>query len=90
MRMTLQDVAQTMLDRYGFFVVKALRPQRIGVVREEEINAGYTHGILAETERFTAKFKIIAEATREDVAKQDAIIGIVSEGHAYCYRAVAE
>jgi hypothetical protein len=88
--MNMREVAQAMLNQQGFFVVRSSRPQAIGTVREVEIKPGYTNGAIAKGDRLVAKFKIVAKATPEDIAKQDAFIGITSESNEYCYRAVAE
>jgi hypothetical protein len=83
--MTVQQICQTMLDRYGFFVVCNPTPHLIGEVIEDEVGASYGTPMLA-------KFKLVAEATEDDLALQLALMGRKRDPliQAWMYKAVAE
>lgn len=85
--MSPREVAQTMLDKYGFFVVCYQQPIEIGSVQTKQIGMEPV-----SSEVFTAQFYISNQATEEDLALQCAIMGIDSKflPTGFIYRAVAE
>lgn len=89
--MTMQKVAQTMLDRYGFFVVNAPREHKVGEVIDCNLKPGFTEGVIPQSERLSVKCVLVAVATADDLAKQYALIGLAPEiNEGFKYRAVAE
>jgi hypothetical protein len=86
---TLQDVAQAMLDRYGYFVVCRPSPVKIGTVERCEIGPGDC----VDFDPLPGPFKIAGHATVEEWKAQHDLLGAdLPPGPLpyYIYRAVAE
>lgn len=86
--MTVQQLAQAMLDRYGFFVVIASQPEPLGTSKLID-DQGRLH-LLGSIPKGTAV--ITGPATYKDYCLQCALIGINPDSgeDGYLYRAVAE
>lgn len=86
------EVCQTMLDRHGYFVVCTHSIYELGSIQEQTLDGGVLRKSIPDL--LTAKFKVIAEATAEDLDEVYALVGIDDPGwrnHAFNkYRAVAE
>jgi hypothetical protein len=81
-QMSVQQVAQAMLDRYGFFVVCPATRLPIGHIFSSLGQDGTT---------IEAKCVVVAEATEQDLRNQHAVAGRPFEYHGSpLYRAVAE
>ena len=88
--MTLQQIAQEMLNRHGFFVIVSPWPMKAGSVHEEALNGGR---VFPRSET-TVKYVVAGEATYADLDKQYAVVGADRNGRTYpswhLYRGIAE
>lgn len=83
-KLTAQEIAQAMLNRYGFFVVCRQSPSPLGVTPFETNNC-------AGTGKIPAGIVLVAPASEDDYRKQCELVGKpVTECGWYKYRAVAE
>lgn len=90
---TLEQVAQAMLNKYGFFVIYNHSPLQIGRVYDLPLGAGMFRKHFNGEKIRGAQYKIVSEATTDDMAAQHVVAGrdpdMVRRG-GYMYRAVAE
>jgi len=81
-KMSATQIAQEMLNRYGFFVVCHPDPHPCGVVREP---------VFSQIETIPGPFVIVGPASVEDHRKQFELAGLdFYDTDQYKYRAVVE
>jgi hypothetical protein len=86
--MTLEQVANAMMQRYGFFVVCSHVKRDLGVIR---VGARTGDAAKRVKGRINAPYVLIAEASLDDYRLQCELAGVpLKDWGDYKYRAVAE